>query len=68
MPPTKFWFNLTVWEQARFEDFQDGHLGALLYMYILEQNDLAILNLYVTPIPPIKFGLNLHYSLGGDAV
>ena len=26
---------------------------------------LAILNLYVASMPPIKFGLNLHYSLGG---
>ena len=29
---------------------------------------LAILNLYVTPMPPIKFGLNLHYGLGGNVV
>ena len=27
---------------------------------------LAILNLYVTPMPPIKFRLNLTYGLGGD--
>ena len=31
---------------------------------ILELNDLAILNLHVTPIPPIKFRLNLTYCLG----
>ena len=31
----------------RFEEFQDGHLGVIL----------AILNLYVALMPPIKFGL-----------
>ena len=29
---------------------------------------LAILNLYVAPVPPIKFRLNLTYGLGGDVV
>ena len=29
---------------------------------------LAILNLYVTPMPPIKFQLNLTFGLGGDVV
>ena len=29
---------------------------------------LAILNLYVTVMPPIKFRLNLTYGLGGDVV
>ena len=44
-----------------FEEFQDsGHLGYLNTMI------LAILNLYVTAIPPIKFQLNLTYGLGGD--
>ena len=48
------------------EDFQDGrhdvHFGY--------QNGtiLAILNLYVAPMPPIKFRLNLTYSLGGDVI
>ena len=47
-----------------FEEFQDdrhgGHLGY--------QNGtiLAVLNLYVTVMPPIKFRLNPIYSLGGD--
>ena len=35
---------------------------------ILELNNLAILNLHVTPVPPIKFRLNLTYCLGGDVV
>ena len=29
---------------------------------------LAILSLYVTPTPPIKFWFNLTYGLGGDVV
>ena len=29
---------------------------------------LAILNLYVDLMPPIKFQLNPNYSLGGDVV
>ena len=41
-----------------FEEFQDGRHGYLGY-----QNGmiLAILNLYVTPMPTIKFQLNLTY-------
>ena len=29
---------------------------------------LAILKLYNTPMPPIKFWLNLTYGLGGDVI
>ena len=36
--------------------------------WILELNNAAILNLHITPMPPIKFGLNLTYCLGGDVV
>ena len=36
--------------------------------WILELNDLVILNLYVTPMPPIKLRLNVTYCLGGDVV
>ena len=32
----------------------------------MELNDLAILNLHVTPMPPIKFRLNMTYCLEGD--
>ena len=45
---------LTVWEDISFEEFQDGrHLGY--------QNGtiLAILNLYVARMPPIKFRLSV---------
>ena len=34
----------------------------------IEMNNLAILNLHVTPMPPIKFQLNLTYRLGEDVV
>ena len=48
-----------------FEEFQDGrHCSHLGY-----QNGtiLAILNLCVTVMPPIKFQLNQTYGLGGEA-
>ena len=57
---------LTVWEEMSFEKFQDGrHGGHLGY-----QNGtiLAILNLCVTVMPPIKFQLNRTNGLGGDVV
>ena len=70
MPPIKFWLNLTYgWKGVLFEEFQDGrhdfHLGY--------QNErilavLNILNVYVAPMPPIKFRLNLTNDLGGDVI
>ena len=48
----------------RFEDFQDGHLGGHLRYWTRKIS--SSLNLYVTPMPPIKFGLNPHYGSGGD--
>ena len=56
----------TIKEQMRFEDFQDGHLGAPLWYRT--RTISAILNLYVALMPPIKFRLNPHYSLGGDVI
>ena len=55
-----------VWEQTWFEDFQDGQHG----IHFGYQNEmiLAILNLYVTPIPPITFQLNQTYGLEADIV
>ena len=45
--------SLMVWEEMSFEEFQDGgHLG------YRNGTILAILNLYVTVMPPIKFRLN----------
>ena len=55
-----------VWEEKSFEEFQDGcHGGHLGY-----QNGtiLAILNLYITPMPLFKFWLNLTNNLGEDVV
>ena len=49
-----------------FEEFHDGvHGGHLGYR---NGTTLAILNLYVPPMPPIKFCLNPTYGLGGDVV
>ena len=48
------------------EEFQAGnHGGHLAYRNGMI---LAILNLYVTTMPPIKFWLNLTYGFGGDVV
>ena len=56
-------FQLTVWEEMSFEEFQDGgHLG------YCNGTILAILNLYVAPMPPLKFRLNLTYGFEGDVV
>ena len=49
-----------VWKEISFEEFQDlGYRNGTI---------LGILNLYVAPMPPIKFRLNLIYGLGGDVV
>ena len=52
---------LTIWEMS-FDEFQDGCHGRQLGY----QNGtvLAILNLCVTVMPPIKFWLNPTYDLG----
>ena len=49
---------LTVWEEMSFEEFQAVYGG---YQNV---TILSILNLYVAPMPPIKFWLNLTYGLG----
>ena len=36
--------------------------------WIFNLNNLAILNFYVIPMPPIRFWLNLTYCLGRDVV
>ena len=49
-----------------FEEFQAGaHGGHLGYR---NGTNLAILNLYVAPMPLIKFWLNPTYGLGGNVV
>ena len=53
-------------EGISFEEFQDGrHGGHLGYR---NGTILAILNLCFIVMPPIKFLLNLTFSLGGDVV
>ena len=55
-----------VWDEISFKEFQDGrHDGNLGFRNGMI---LAILNLYVTVMPPIKFWLNMTYGLGGDVV
>ena len=52
---------LTVCEEMLFKEFQDGHHGGHLGYW--NRTILEILNLYVTPMPPIKFRLNPTYGL-----
>ena len=42
-----------VWEEMSFEEFQDDHYGS--HLGYRNGTILAILNLYVSPKPPIKF-------------
>ena len=55
-----------VLEEMSFEEFQYGRPGG----HLEYQNGtiLAILNLYVTVILPIKFRLSPTHCLGGDVV
>ena len=57
MPPTSLG-SIRIRQQMWFEDFQDGLLG------YRNRQIVAILNLYVTSMPPIKFQLNPSYGLG----
>ena len=45
-----------VWEETSLEEFQDGHHGCHLGYW--NGTILAVLNLCVTMMPPIKFQLN----------
>ena len=47
----------TVWEEMSFEVFHDGRHGGHLGYW--NRKILAILNLYNSPKPPIKFQLSL---------
>ena len=47
-----------------FENFQDGRYGG--HLGYRNRTILAILNLYVALMPPIKFRLNPTYGLGGN--
>ena len=56
----------TVWEEMSSEEIQDGRHGGYLGYWI--RKNLVILNLYVAPMPPNKFRLNLICGFGGDVV
>ena len=55
-----------VWQEMSFEKFQDGRYGGQLGYP--NGTILAILNLYVTTMPPIKFRFNLSHGLEEDVV
>ena len=56
--------NLSFGRRCRLKKFKMAAMAALLDIGTI----LAILNLYKTTMPPIKFQLNLTYGLGGDVV
>ena len=62
LPPSFSSIRHTVWEQMSFQDFQDGHHSG--HSGYRNRMILAILNLDVAPMPPIKFQLNPTYGLG----
>ena len=67
MPPIKFQLNLImVWEEISFAEFQDGRHGD--HLGYQNTTILAILNLCITVMPPIKFQLKRTYGLGGNVV
>ena len=55
-----------VLEELSFEEFQDGHHGG--HLGYQNRTILAIQNLCVTVMLPIKFWLNPTYGLGEDVV
>ena len=55
----------TVWEEMSLKNLKMTRYGHLGYRY---GTILAILNLYVAPMPRIKLRLNPSYGLGGDVV
>ena len=57
---------LTVWEEMLFEEFQDDDHA--FYLGYWNGMILAILNLYVAQMLPVKFRLNQTYGLGGDVI
>ena len=55
-----------VWEEMSFGEFQDSRDGD--HLGYRNGTILAILNLCVTVMPPIKFWHNPTYGFGGDVV
>ena len=66
LPPSLSSIRLTVPKQTCFENLQDGNRGG--HLRYRNGTILPILNLYVAPMPPIKFGFNQTYGLGGHVV
>ena len=64
------WWPSWLSDQIAFSNSESDDVWRVsrLPSWILEMNDLAIPNLHVIPVPPIKFWLNLTYCLGGDVV
>ena len=68
------WWPSWLWDQTAFSNpeadvvWRVSSLPPWLPSWILELNDLAFLNLHVTPMPPIKFKPNLTYHLREDVV
>ena len=62
--------NLWFGRRCCLKNFKMAANVAILDIHLGYQNEtiLAILNLYVAPMPPIKFWLNQTYGLGGDVV
>ena len=56
--------NLRFRRRCQLKNFKMASMAAILDI----GTTLAILNLYVAPMPPIKFWLNPSYGLGGDVV
>ena len=53
-----------VWEKMSFDEFQDGHHGG--HLEYRNGTILAIMNLHVATMPPIKFQLNPTHGSEGD--
>ena len=68
------WWKSWLSDQSAFSNSESdvvwrvSRLPPWLPSWILGLKDLAILNLHVTPMPSIRFWLNLTYCLGGDVV
>ena len=65
MSSIKFLLNQTVWKEMLFEEFQDGRQPQRPSWY-WNGTILAILNLYVVSMLPIKFHFNHTYTFEGD--
>ena len=59
LPPSFGSFQLTIWSRYGLKTFKMATTS-----WISDQNNSAILNLYVAPMPLIKFWLHPTYNLG----